>query len=151
MLLVFLKSNREAKVLNGYPNIYRDEIRKVEGVEEDGDICNVFSEDFKFLGKGFYSKSNVSVRMLTLADEEIDEDFFRNRVEKAAQKRRGFGDSYRLIHGEADLLPGVIADKYRDFVVLQIRNVGMERYKPVLVSALAQVVSPKGIYERSDF
>ncbi|MDD2430546.1 MAG: class I SAM-dependent rRNA methyltransferase [Firmicutes bacterium] len=151
MLIVLLKSNREAKVLNGYPNIYRDEVKKVEGLEEDGAICNVFSDGFRFLGKGLYSKSNVSVRMLTLKDEEIDGKFFRKRVEEAALKRKGFGDSYRLIHGEADLLPGVICDKYQDYLVLQIRSVGMERYKTMLISAIVDVVMPKGIYERSDF
>ncbi len=152
MLLVFLKSNREIKIKNGYPNVFRDEIKAIEGKEEDGAICNVFSQDYHFLGKGFYSRSNVAVRMLTTKDEEINEAFFITRVKKAWQKRTAlFADSYRLLHAEADQLPGVIADKYNDYLVVQIRNIGMECYKDYLVRALTQVIKPRGIFERSDF
>ncbi len=152
MLIVTLKSNREAKIINGYPNVFRDEVKSVEGDKEEGCICNVFSDDYQFLGKGFYSHSAVAVRMLTNHDEEINEEFFTKRL-KMAKKRREkiFKDSYRLIHGEADLLPGVIADKYGDFIALQIRNRGMENRKDMLVNAIAKVVRPRGIYERSDF
>lgn len=151
MLIVFLKSNRESKIINGYPNIFLDEVRAVEGEEEDGAICNVFSDDFRFLGKGFYSRSRVAVRMLTTEDEEINEKFFIKRVSLAQSKRSDFGDSYRLIHGEADLLPGVIADRYNDYIAVQIRNTGMEKYKDHLIKAIVEVINPKGIYERSDF
>mgnify|MGYP000938532112 CR=1 FL=1 len=152
MLLVFLKSNREIKIKNGYPNVFRDEIKNVEGKEEDGAICNVFSQDYQFLGKGFYSKSNVAVRMLTTKDEEIDTAFFITRVKTALRKREAyFTDSYRLLHAEADQLPGVIADKYGDYLAIQIRNIGMERYKELLITALVEVIKPRGIFERSDF
>lgn len=152
MLIVIMKSNREAKIINGYPNIFRDEVRAIEGEEEDGAICNVFSQDYQFLGKGFYSTSSVTVRMLTTKDEEIDYEFFNKRVKAAVRRRTiGFGDSYRVIHGEADALPGVIADRYGDYLALQVRNKGMERNKEYLIKALVENLKPKGIYERSDF
>ncbi|MDO7975375.1 class I SAM-dependent rRNA methyltransferase [Oceanotoga teriensis] len=152
MLLIFLKNKKDRKIKNNYPWIFEDEIKNIEGDRKEGEICNVFSSDSQFLGKGIYSKGNISVKMLSIKDQEIDERFFESKILTAYKKRESLKtDSYRLIHAEADGLPGVLIDKYKEFLVIQIRNKGMELYKNYITNALIKILKPKGIYERSDF
>ncbi|HPA93552.1 MAG TPA: class I SAM-dependent rRNA methyltransferase [Petrotogaceae bacterium] len=154
MTVVTLKKGKERKVLNGYPWIFSDEIFSVAGDKKNGEICTVFSDSMKFLGKGFFSSSNIAVRMLVLNDDEIDYNFFYSRVLKAFELRKAIIenlDACRIFHGEADGVPGLIADKYNDYIVIQLRNVGVENKKAHIVEAFAKVYAPVGIYERSDF
>ena len=96
--------------------------------------------------------SKIIVRILTLGSEEIDRDFFKNRIEKAVSYRKslGFSDSFRAVFAESDLLPGLIVDKYGDYLSVQFLTLGMEVRKAMIVDILKEVLSPKGIYERSD-
>ena len=97
-------------------------------------------------------RSQISLRILSRRDEPIDGAFIRGRVRRALDYRRRFADlnSCRLIFAESDGLPAVIADKFGDVIVLQILCLGMERFKGDIVDALAQELSPRGIYERND-
>ena len=97
-------------------------------------------------------RSQISLRILSRRDEPIDAAFIRGRVRRALDYRRRFADlnSCRLIFAESDGLPAVIADKFGDVIVLQILCLGMERFKGDIVDALAQELSPRGIYERND-
>lgn len=151
MLIIKLNPGKEKKIKNGYPWIFSDEIKSIDGEKKVGELCNIFSNDYEFIGKGFYSNTNIAVRVITLKDEEINYDLFKNKIKKAIEKRKDFNESYRLIHGEADGLPGLIADKYNNFIVIQFRNVGMENYKKEILESIIELLKPTGIYERSDF
>ncbi|MBM7559852.1 class I SAM-dependent rRNA methyltransferase [Marinitoga litoralis] len=154
MIIVKLKKDKEKKIKNGYLWIFKDEIFEITGEKKDGEICNVFSSNFEFIGKGIFSKSsNITVKILSLNDEDINEDFFYKKFFKALKIRTNFGNSYRFFHAEADGIPGLIIDKYEKFLVVQFRNKGVENKKSEILSALIRVFKEdiKGIYERSDF
>src|SRR5690606_2701374 len=107
-----------------------------------------------FVGKGYINPaSQIKVRLLTRnQQEEINEDFFLNRIQKAwlYRKTLGYVENCRLIFGEADQMPALIIDKFNDYFVLQTLSLGMERWKDAIVKALNTIFSPKGIYERND-
>ncbi len=150
MRVVYLRNGVERKIKNFYPWIFRDEVKEIVG--EEGYIANVFSRKGDFLGKGFFSKSHITVRMLTSKDEEIDEEFFLRRIRKARLKRNFPDDqSFRLVHAEGDFLPGVIVDKYKDGFVVQFRTKGAEALKEKIVNAILGTTNASFIYERSDF
>lgn len=154
MIIIKLKKGKEKKIKNGYLWIFKDEISEITGEKIDGELCNVFSHDYEFIGKGIFSKSsNISVKILSTTDEEVNEEFFYKKFVSALKLRTGFGNSYRFFHAEADGIPGLIIDKYEDFLVIQFRNKGVENKKEEIINALLRVFEKniKGIYERSDF
>ena len=153
MAKVFLRKTRETRVRSGHPWIYLSEIEKVEGDFENGDVVDVYSCKNTYLGRAFYNpKSQIALRMLTLHDEPVDENFFRRRVQDAWAYRLRFADpdSCRLIFSESDFLPGLIVDKFANVLVIQSLCLGIEKWKDVIVRALVDTVHPLGIYERSD-
>lgn len=118
-----------------------------------GDIVDVYYADEKFCGRGYINpKSQILVRLLTRKKEDINEQFFHNRILEAWHYRQklGYIENCRLIFGEADQMPALIIDKFNDYFVLQSLAYGMEVWKPAIVKALQQIFSPKGIYERND-
>ncbi|MGM0640580.1 MAG: class I SAM-dependent rRNA methyltransferase [Thermotogota bacterium] len=151
MIIVRLNKNKEKKIINLYPRVFKDEIFEIQGEKNEGEICNVFSNDYRFVGKGFYSNGNISVKMLTTEDKNINNEFFKQKIHIASKKRISLGQSYRLIHAEADGIPGLIIDKYNDYYIIQLRNKGVENYKKEIVDSLIELFKPKAIYERSDF
>ncbi|GAB6188336.1 class I SAM-dependent rRNA methyltransferase [Marinitoga arctica] len=154
MIIVKLKKGKEKKIKNGYLWIFKDEILEVTGEQIDGNLCNVFSYNYEFIGKGIFSKSsNISVKILSTEDEDIDKEFFYKKFIRALNLRKNFGNSYRFFHAEADGIPGLIIDKYEKFLVIQFRNKGIENKKSEIIEALLNTFEKdiKGIYERSDF
>ncbi|MDK2945391.1 class I SAM-dependent rRNA methyltransferase [Geotoga petraea] len=151
MIIVRLNKNKEKKIINLYPRVFKDEIFEIQGEKIEGEICNVFSNEYQFLGKGFYSEGNIAVKMLSTKDVEINEEFFKEKIFLANKKRSNLKNSYRLFHAEADGIPGLIIDKYLDYIIIQIRNKGLENYKNYIIEALKDIINPKSIYERSDF
>ncbi len=143
-----LKAGKERKVKNGYPWIFRDELEDIVGDPENGDVVNVFSHRHEFLGKAFYGSR---LRMITRHDEDINPDFFRSRILMADEKRDFQNPYYRVVHGEADSLPGLIVDRYGDGFVVQLRNAGMERFRWEIVEVLVKDLGAKFVHERSDF
>ena len=153
MYTVILKKNEEKKILGGYPWVFANEVYKVEGKGEQGSVALVRSNDGRFVGKGTINHhSKILVRMLTLKDEEIDRDFYYKRIKAAVDYRRelGYGDNYRAIFGESDYLPGLIVDKYGEYLSVQFLSLGMEVIKDLICDILEEVLKPSGIYERSD-
>ena len=153
MAKVFLRRTRETKVRAGHPWIYSSEIDRVEGAFENGDIVEVYSSKGAFYGRGFYNPASViSLRMLTLSDEECGREFFRKRVKDAVEYRRKLCDinSCRLIFSESDFLPGLVVDKFGDYLSVQILTLGMDRLRGMMVELLVEAAAPKGVYERSD-
>lgn len=149
---VYLRRGREQRVLGGHPWVFRSDIEREDGAA-DGLPVRVLTSAGRFLAMAVYNpRSQISLRILSRRDEPIDGAFIRGRVRRAVDYRRRFADlgSCRLIFAESDGLPAVIADKFGDVIVLQILCLGMERFKGDIVDALAQELSPRGIYERND-
>lgn len=149
---VYLRRGREQRVLGGHPWVFRSDIEREDGAA-DGLPVRVLTSAGRFLAMAVYNpRSQISLRILSRRDEPIDGAFIRGRVRRALDYRRRFADlgSCRLIFAESDGLPAVIADKFGEVIVLQILCLGMERFKADIVDALAQELSPRGIYERND-
>ena len=153
MYNVILKRGEEREILKGFPWVYANEVKTIEGKDVQGSVAVVRSEEGRFIGKGFINHhSKILVRILTRSDEEIDEEFFRTRIRLADEYRRelGYDDNYRAIFGESDFLPGLIVDKYGDYLSVQFLCLGMETRKETILRLLIERFHPKGIYERSD-
>jgi 23S rRNA (cytosine1962-C5)-methyltransferase len=136
----------------GHPWVYRSDVRSASA--ETGAIVRVTDERGRYHGRAFYSdKSQIAVRLLTREDVPIDRAFFAERIRHAAAYRKTVvesTDAYRLIYGEADLLPSVVVDVYGDYLVIQTLSQSSERYKNLLCEILVEQFSPKGILERND-
>lgn len=154
MQQVFLRRKISPRVANGHPWIFNNEVDKVEGNVEPGDIVEVYSHDKKFIGKGYINpKSQILVRLLTRdKNDVIDEAFFLKRISQcwAYRQQLGYKENCRLVFGEADELPQLIIDKFNDYFVIQTLALGMDKWKPAIVNALNTLFTPKGIYERND-
>ena len=153
MYTVTLKRNEEKKVLNGYPWIFANEVQKIEGKDKQGSVAEIKAFDGRYVGKGFINHhSKIIVRILTTKSEEINKDFFAERIKIADEGRRelGYNDNYRVVFGESDNLPGLIVDKYGDKLSVQFLSLGMEVIKNDIVDILVKRFAPSAIYERSD-
>ena len=154
MLKVYLNKNEEKEKLNGYPWIFNNEINRFDGEIKSGEVCEVRTFENKFLCYGFLNTSSkIMVRILTLNEnEKVDEAFFEKRIVDAIEHRKniGFYETCRLIFSEADFLPGLVVDKYGDYLCIQISSLGIEAIRDMIIKLLIKHVSPKGIYERSD-
>src|SRR5258706_5920869 len=154
MSKIYLKRKISSRIANGHPSIFANEVEKMEGGINGGDIVEVFFYDGKFAGKGYInSKSQILVRLLTREKkDEINEQFFIDRITQCwnYRKRIGFTENCRLVFGEADSIPQLIIDKFNDYFVIQTLALGIDVWKPAIVKALNGIFSPKGIYERND-
>lgn len=153
MYTVYLKKNEEKKILNGFPWVYANEVQKTEGKDVQGSVAEIRSHDGRFIGKGFINHlSKIFVRVLTLKNEEINTEFFYERIKAANEQRLslGYSDNYRAVFAESDMLPGLIVDKYGKYLCVQILSLGMEKIKNEIVDILVKIFEPLGIYERSD-
>ena len=153
MYTVYLKKNEEKKILNGFPWVYANEVQKILGKDTQGSVAEVRSNDGRFVGRGFINHlSKILVRILSLKDEIIDKEFFANRIKKANDYRwsLGYSDNYRVVFSESDMLPGLIVDKYGEYLSVQFLSLGMEKIKADIVDILVGIFNPKGIFERSD-
>ena len=153
MAKAVLRKTRESRVRSGHPWVFASDIERGEGNFEPGDVVDVVSSHNTYLGRAFYNpKSQISLRMLTTHDEPVDEAFFRRRVQEAWDYRNQFCDpaSCRLIFSESDFLPGLIVDKFGEYLVVQSLCLGIEKWKQSIVRDLAEIVHPRGIWERSD-
>lgn len=140
--------------MEGHPWIFSNEVDRVEGAVNGGEVVTVFSHDNKFVGSGYINpKSQIMVRLLTrIKSDVINEDFFYNRILECWKYRQsiGYTENCRLVFGEADSLPQLIIDKFNDYFVIQTLALGMDLWKPAIVKALQTIFHPKGIYERND-
>jgi len=154
MTKVTLKLGIKKRIEKNHPWVYANEVDKIEGDYLPGDIVSVYNHKNKFLGKGYINpKSMILIRILTHdINEEINEKFFKTRIAKAYEYRQRMmnSDSYRVIFGEADLLPGLIVDKFNDYLSIQTLTLGIDLFKDLIVKLLIEIIKPKGIYERND-
>lgn len=153
MYIIKLKKNEEKRIINGHPWIYANEVQSITGKDIQGSVCKVVSNDDRYIGLGYINHaSKIIVRMLTLKDEEINKDFFYERIKRSNDYRvsLGYDNNYRAVFGESDLLPGLIVDKYGDYLSVQFLTLGMEVRREMIIEILVDIFKPKGIYERSD-
>ena len=149
---VTLKKNEESRILKGHLWAFSNEVKTISGDPEPGDLVELRSNSDKFLGLGFFNPhSLIAVRLLTRDNEEIGFDFFRKRIETARTLREKiYRDTYRLVHGESDFLPGLIIDKYNNFLAIQTLAAGMDRRLTLICDVLESIFHPTGIIERNE-
>ena len=154
--IVHVVNGRQKKLLQGHPWVYGNEIERVEGEIADGGLVTVVDFRGRYMGTGFYnSKSLITVRLLTHRQEEITDELIASRVKAACDYRRFVmnrpgTDSCRLIYGEADRLPGVIADRFGGVIVLQVLALGMERFTQTIADALLACEKPDCLLLQND-
>lgn len=151
---VCLRRGEEKDLRAGSLWIYDNEIDWADNACKDGDVVEVLNSRMKFEAWGFFNaQSKITVRVLSRDhSESIDADFFRRRIRAAWKFRKalGFSNACRVVFGESDGLPGLTVDKFGDYLSVQILSMGMDRRKDEIVSALVDIIHPKGVYERDD-
>ncbi len=151
---VYLKKGEEKRVIQGHSWVYANEVARIEGKDKNGSLASVFSYDGKFIGKGYINHlSKILVRIFIRDESTVDdEDFYKQRIQRANSARitLGYDNCYRVVFAEADDLPALIVDKYDDILVCQFLSLGIDKRKDMIVKCLVDVLSPRGIYERSD-
>ncbi len=158
MASLSLKRGREKPIHNRHPWVFSGAIARVSGGDPGpGDLVDIVSADEQWLARGYYnSGSQIAARILSWeSDQEIDETFWRNRLLQAFKFRQKLHlepetTAYRLVNAEADGIPGLVIDRYNDFLVFQALTAGIDQRKEILVSLMSELLEPVGILERSD-
>ena len=149
---VVISPRGEQRIAAGHPWIYRSDV--VESSASGGDRVTVRNHRGRTLGQALYSdRSQIALRMLTRGEAPADDALIERRIEAAIAFRATLGidaSAYRLVHGEADLLPSLVVDRYGDYLVVQALSQGTDRLTPLVVRALQERLSPKGILARND-
>lgn len=141
------------RLRSGHPWIYRSDLVDASAAEA-GVTVRLVDQRGRFHGMAHYSAaSQIAVRLLTAEDRAIDGDFLRERLQRAAALRERIvsnSNAFRLVYSEGDDLPGLIVDRYGDWLVIQTLSQGMDCARPLIVDALAELFKPRGIVERND-
>jgi len=149
---VVISARGEDRLRSGHPWIYRTDVVSVRA--SAGEIVQVRGGRGRILGSALFSdRSQITLRVLAYGDEIADEALLRRRIGQAIAFRETLqidATAYRLVHGEADLLPSLVVDRYGDYLVVQALSQGMDRLLPSVVSALAETLAPRGILARND-
>ena len=150
--MVVISSRGEERLRGGHPWIYRADVADVRA--SAGEIVQVRSPRGQIVGSALFSdRSQITLRMLAYGEQPADEALVRRRIESAIAFRASLGidaTAYRLVHGEADLLPSLIVDRYGEYLVVQALSQGMDRLLPSVVATLTELLQPRGILARND-
>ncbi|MFZ5803004.1 MAG: class I SAM-dependent rRNA methyltransferase [Candidatus Omnitrophota bacterium] len=150
-----LKAGKEKPLEGHHPWVFSGAIDRIDEDYATGDLVKVYSAQDRFLGIGYLNpRSQIAIRMLVFQDIPVDEHFFAKRVRRAIDLRYPFlppdTNAYRLVHSEGDFLPGLIVDRYADYLVVQFQTAGIEKWRDVIIRTLGEALGPKGIYEKND-
>ncbi len=149
---VLVSARGEQRIRSGHPWIYRADVVDVEAT--GGDIVQVVAPRGRTVGFALFSeRSQITLRLLTNGDVVADEALIARRIDQAVRFRDSLhidADAYRLVHGEADLLPSLVVDRYGDHLVVQALSQGMDRLLPVVTRTLVELLAPQGILARND-
>lgn len=147
-------NDTQDRIHRGHPWIFGNQIVKEEGSYEPGDIVQVFDARQRPLGQGYINPASlIRVRLLTPhVEERVNKEFIAGRIQRAwaFRQRMGYTGSCRVVFGDADFLPGLVVDKFNEVLSVQFLTLGMERWKEVVLEALATAIKPQGIYLRND-
>ncbi len=146
---IIVKKKAQESLKRLFPWVYKSDI--IKNKVENGSIVSAFSQDGKFLAKGYINlNSQIAFRALSFKNEEIDLEFFIKRFKEALRLRESINsNSYRVIHSEADYLSGLIVDRYGDYFSILLNSLGMIKQKELIVQAIKKLFNPKGIYLNS--
>ena len=156
---LYLKPGKEESLKRFHPWVFSGAIAKVEGEPEEGEVVDVYTSKKEFIACGHFQIGSIAVRVLTFRQEEINRDFWKRRLEVALDLRRSLNlvdnpenNTYRLVHGEGDNLPGLIIDVYGQTAVMQAHSAGMHVYRMDIAEALSEVMGDivKHIYYKSE-
>lgn len=157
MVKIYLKPKKEQSLMRFHPWVFSGAIQRIDGNPQEGELVEVYSFDKIFLGGGHYQVGSISVRILSFVNEPIDEAFWVNAIKQAYRMREALGliveanDTYRLVHGEGDGLPGLIVDVYGDTAVMQAHSVGMHLEREMIGRILTDVVpAVNNVYYKSE-
>ncbi len=157
----FVTPKAERSARNGHPWVFADEVVKIDGSYENGDLVDVLNGKGKYIGTGFINdNSKIRIRIISMnANDKFDEAFFERRLRYAVDYRRTvMGADFnccRLIFGEADFFPGLTIDRFGDILVAQVLSLGIELRKKMIFELLCKILREsgeeiKGLYERND-
>lgn len=155
---VIIKPNKEGSLKRFHPWVFSGAIQKLPDSVEEGEIVSVYSSDNEFLALGHYQVGSIAVRVLSLEQREINNLFWEERLAAAFKHRESIGlisdnnNSYRLVFGEGDNLPGLIVDVYANTAVMQAHSVGMHEARKAIAEVLLKVTKGtiKNIYYKSE-
>lgn len=156
--IIHIRKGREKPIRNQHPWIFSGAIFKAENAV-DGEIVTVVDHQGNFLGRGFWNrKSQIQVRIMTWQDEAIDSDWWRTMLQRAIAKRYPKPEFYagnRIVNAENDFIPGLVVDRYSNFLVLQALTLYIDKNKSMIAELLVDLFADadmpiKGVYERSD-
>ena len=160
MYRIYLKPGKEESLKRFHPWVFSGAIARMDGEPEEGEVVEVYTAQKEFIAKGHFQIGSIAVRVLTFRqDEAIDACFWRRRLDIALQMRRSIGlvgrednNTYRLVHGEGDNLPGLIIDIYARTAVMQAHSAGMHLDRMAIADALAEVMQGEidNIYYKSE-
>lgn len=156
---VYLKPGKEESLKRFHPWVFSGAIARVEGEPEEGEVVDVYTLQKEFIACGHFQVGSIAVRVLSFRQETIDHAFWVRRLEVAKDLRRALGlignpqnNTYRLVHGEGDNLPGLIIDVYDHTAVMQAHSAGMHVYRMEIADALSEVMGDviQNIYYKSE-
>jgi 23S rRNA (cytosine1962-C5)-methyltransferase len=155
MTRITLNKNEERRIKSGHPWVFSNEIRDVTGERSAGAVAELYDAAGGFIGVGHYNpQSLIAFRLVSRQRENIDSvDFFEQRIAAAVAHRRRLYPglaTFRAVYGESDFLPGLVVDRYGDYLSLQLLSAGMDSRCEQIVEALRRVLSPTGIIVRND-
>lgn len=159
MKIVYLKPGKEESLRRFHPWVFSGAIARIEGEPEEGEVVDVYTSAKEFVARGHYQVGSIAVRVLTFSQESVDRDFWRRRLSVARDLRRALGlignpqsDTYRLVYGEGDNLPGLIVDVYGRTAVMQAHSAGMHIDRMEVAEALDEVMDGmiENIYYKSE-
>src|SRR5207249_2905986 len=149
-----LKKNQDRRVRAGHPWIFSNEVAELLGSPADGDLVDVLDFRGAFLGRAYYNHTSlICARILTRGHDAIDVEFLVKRIERAAGLREQVlpGErAVRVVYGEADQLPGLVVDRYGDWLAVQILTLGMETRAEEIRAALERTLAPRGAVKVCD-
>lgn len=156
---IILKKGKEESLKRFHPWVFSGAIQAIEEGIEEGDTVRLVNRNGDFIAVGHYQEGSIAVRVLTFEDREINDDFWHSRISSALKMRQSIGiadspsnNTYRLVHGEGDNLPGLIIDVYGDTAVMQAHSIGMHKVRKEIAKALVDVMESRisNVYYKSE-
>ena len=156
---IILKKGKEESLKRFHPWVFSGAIQAIEEGIEEGDTVRLVNRNGDFIAVGHYQEGSIAVRVLTFEDREIDDEFWHSRISSALKMRQSIGiadspsnNTYRLVHGEGDNLPGLIIDVYGDTAVMQAHSIGMHKVRKEIAKALVDVMESRisNVYYKSE-
>ena len=156
---IYLKKGKEESLKRFHPWIFSGAIQRTEGDIEEGEVVSVITAGGDFIAVGHYQIGSIAVRVLSFSDVDIDNEFWKSRLLSAYNMRRSVGivdnpqnNTYRLVHGEGDNIPGLVIDIYGNTAVMQAHSVGIHQQRMAIASCLVEIAGGliKNVYYKSE-